>query len=324
MRRREFIAGLGGVAAWPIVARAQQTKAVSRTIGSLTVGSAGHPFEQAFRQGLRDFGYVEGRNLVIEFRGADGRADRLTGLAAELVSLKADVFFASGSQATSALLQQNTGIPIVTVSTNPVGLGFAESLARPGDNITGVSMEAPEASGKRLQLLKELVPGLAKVAVFQNPNDPGAAFSLQESRAAAALLAIKLQVLETPDVDAFAGAFAAATGDAAQAVIPLPAPLMSRNAERIAQLALQSRLPTIYYSDDFPKAGGLASYGASITAMHRRAAYFVDRILKGAKPAELPVEQPTKFEFVINLKAAKALGLTIPETLLATADEVIQ
>jgi ABC transporter substrate binding protein len=182
---------LGGAAAWPIAARAQQTKAVSRTIGSLTVGSAGHPFEQAFRQGLRDFGYVEGRNLVIEFRGADGQADRLTGLAAELVSLKADVFFASGSQATSALRQQNTGIPIVTVSTNPVGLGFAESLARPGGNITGVSMEAPEASGKRLQLLKELVPGLAKVAVFRNPNDPGAEFSLQESQAAAARLATR-------------------------------------------------------------------------------------------------------------------------------------
>jgi hypothetical protein len=196
---------LGSAAAWPLAARAQQTKAVSRTIGSLTVGSAGHPFEQAFRQGLRDFGYVEGRNLVIEFRGADGQADRLTGLAAELASLKVDVFFASGSL-----------------------------------------------------------------------------------------------------------------------VIPLPAPLMSRNAGRIAQLALQSRLPTIYYSDDFPKAGGLASYGASITAMHRRAAYFVDRILKGAKPAELPVEQPTKFDLVINLKTARALGLTVPQTLLATADEVIE
>ena len=154
-------------------------------------------------------------------------------------------------------------------------------------------MEAPEASGKRLQLLKELVPGLAKVAVFWNPSDPSAVFSLQESQAAAAILAIKLQVLETRDVDAFIGAFATATRDAAQAVIPLPAPLMSRNPGRIAQLALQSRLPTVYYSDDFPKAGGPASYGASIIAMHRRAAYFVDRILKGAKPAGLPVEQPT-------------------------------
>jgi putative ABC transport system substrate-binding protein len=209
-------------------------------------------------------------------------------------------------------------------STNPVGLGFVASLARPGGNITGLSLLGPEVAGKRLELLKDIVPGIAKVAVLWNPDDPAAQFSLKETQAAAEALKVNLQILETRDVDAFDGAFLAATREGAAGVILLPAPLMSRNAGRIANLAMQSRLPTLFYSEDSVKAGGLISYGASLIAIHRRGAYFVDRILKGANPADLPVEQPTKFELVINLKTAKAIGLELPATLLALADEVIE
>jgi putative tryptophan/tyrosine transport system substrate-binding protein len=324
MRRRDFIAAVGGASVtWPLAARAQQPKPVSR-VGMLSLASAMSPIEDAFRQGMRDFGYVEGQNLVLEYRGAAGRADRLAQLAAELVATKVDVIFTLGSEATRAAQQETTNIPIVMTSTNAVGLGFVASLARPGGNTTGLSMLGPEVSGKRLELLKELIPGIAKVAVFWNPNDPSTQFSLKETQAAGEALAVKLQILETRDVDAFDSAFRAATRGDAAAVILLPAPLMSRNAGLIATLAMQSRLPTLFYSDDSAKAGGLISYGPSLVAIDRRAAYFVDRILKGANPADLPVEQPTKFELVINLKTAKALGLSVPPSLMALADEVIE
>jgi len=324
VKRRTVLGLLGGaVVAWPLAARAQQAKPVSR-IGMLSLASAMTPIEDAFRQGMRDFGYVEGQNLVLEYRGAAGRADRLAQLAAELVAANVDVIFTMGSEATRATRQATTSIPIVMTSTNAVGLGFVASLARPGGNTTGLSMLGPEVSGKRLELLNELIPGIVKVAVFWNPNDPSAEFSLKETQVAGEALAVKLQILETRDADAFDGAFQAATREDAAAVILLPAPLMSRNAGRIATLAMQSRLPTLFYSDDSAKAGGLISYGPSLAAMHRRAAYFVDRILKGANPADLPVEQPTKFDLVINLTTAKALGLTIPPNLLVLADEVIE
>jgi putative ABC transport system substrate-binding protein len=275
-------------------------------------------------QGLQDLGYVVGQNVILDSRYAGGRADRLDQFAAELVAAKVDVIHSAGSEATTAVRRQTSAIPIVMASTNPVGLGFVASLARPGGNITGLSIFAPETSGKRLELLKNLLPAMIKVAVFWNPNDPGAKFSLTETQSAAKTLAVELQVLETRDIADFDGAFQAAIKASAAAAILLPAPLMSRNASRIAELALQSQLPTLFSSSDAVQAGGLISYGPNLIAIYRRAAYYVDRILKGAKPADLPVEQPTKFELAINLKTAKALGVVVPPTLLATADEVIE
>jgi len=322
LKRRDFIMLLGGAAAaWPLAARAQQPKSVSR-VGILTQASA--PIEEAFRQGLRDFGYVEGQNVVVEYRSFAGKTDRLAELAAELIAAKVDVIFAAGSEATSAARQKTTTIPIVMASTNPVGLGFVASLAKPGGNVTGLSLLGPEVSGKRLQLLKEMIPGVAKIAVLWNPNDPGAAFSLRETQAAAETLSVKLQILQAHDVDAFDSAFRAAIKEGSEAAVLLPAPLMSRNAARIADLAMSRRLPTLFFSEEAVKSGGLISYGANLVAIYRRAAYFVDRILKGAHPADLPVEQPTKFELAINLQTARALGLDVPPTLLALADEVIE
>jgi putative ABC transport system substrate-binding protein len=324
MKRREFIAALGSAAvAWPHAARAQQARQLSR-IGILSSASAVSPIEAAVLQGLREFGYTEGQNLIVEYKGSGGKPGRLAGLAAELTAAKVDVIFAGGSEATQAAQRETKIIPIVMTSTNPVALGFVSSLARPGGNITGLSLLGPEASGKRLELLRELIPGIGKVAVFWNPHDPGAQYSLKETQAAAEKLAIGLQILETRDVDAFDTAYLAAASAAAEAVILLPAPLMTRNAARIADRALKSRLPTMYYAADSVKAGALLSYGPSLIAIYRRAAYFIDRILKGASPADLPVEQPTKFELVINLKTAKALGITVPPALLARADEVIE
>jgi putative tryptophan/tyrosine transport system substrate-binding protein len=322
MRRREFI-GLGSVAAWPVVARAQRPNRVSR-IGILALAPAGSPTYVAFYQGLRDLGYIEGQNLLIEYREYGSRRERLASLATELVKLNVDVIFASGSEATHAARQASATIPIVMTSTDPLRQGFIASLARPGGNVTGLSLMGPEVSGKRLQLLREIVPGLAKVALFWDPNDPGAEFSVKETQAAAETLSLKIQVLETRRADDFEAAFQAAAKEEARAVILVPAPAINVNMKRIADLALRHGLPTMYFSDSLPKAGGLVSYGASLVAIYRRAANYVDRILKGANPADLPVEQPAKFELVINLTTAKALGLTIPETLLATADEVIQ
>jgi putative tryptophan/tyrosine transport system substrate-binding protein len=325
MKRREFITLLGGAAAaWPLAARAQQPAMLVPRLGILTQGAASSPFESAFRQGLRDFGFVEGQNLVVEFRDASGQPERLLSLALELVNLKIDVIFTAGSEATSAARQATSLIPIVMTSSNPVGLGFVANLARPGGNITGLSIMAPELSGKRLALLKEVTPGIAKVAVIWNPDDPSATFSLQETQAAAKTQEVKLQILEARRVEDFEGSFLTAKSEGAEAVIALPAPLMSRNGAQIADLALRNRLPTMLFSDQFAKAGGLISYGPNLVVLYRRAAYYVDRILKGAKPAELPIEQPTKYELVINLKTAKTLGLVVPPTLLALADEVIE
>jgi putative ABC transport system substrate-binding protein len=253
---------------------------------------------------------------------ADGL--KLADLAAELVKLKVDVIFASGSESTRAARQASAAIPIVMTSTNPLGLGFIASLARPGGNVTGLSLMGPDISGKRLQLLQEIVPGLAKVALLLDPGDPGAEFSVKETQAAAEALSLKVAVLETRRSDDFDAAFRVAVKEGAQAVIPLPAPITTPNMKRIADLALGHRLPTMFFDDSLPKAGGLASYGVSLLAVSRRAAYYVDRILKGANPGDLPVEQPTKLDLVINLKTAKVLGLTVPPSLLATADEVIE
>jgi putative ABC transport system substrate-binding protein len=323
MKRREFIGLVGAVAvALPLAARAQ-TYRVSR-IGILSLNPATSIYGRAFMQGLRDLGYVEGQNVLIEYRVAAGPSDSLAALAAELVKAGVDVILANGSEATRAARQTTTAIPIVMTSSNPVGLGFVASLARPEGNITGVSLMAPETSGKRLELLKEIVRDLVNVAVFWNSNDPGAASSLKETVSAAEAIGLRPQILVASDGNSIDAAFDDAVKQGAQAVILLPAPQMGTHMRRIADLALKNRLPTMYFSDDLPKAGGLVSYGVNIAALFRRAAYYVDRILKGAKPADLPVEQPTKFEMVINLKTARALGIEISPTLLARADEVIE
>jgi putative tryptophan/tyrosine transport system substrate-binding protein len=263
VKRRAFITLLGGAAAArPLAARAQQAGKVWR-IGWLSGSS--REAVAGFRQGLRDFGYIEGQNLIIEYRSAAERADRQAELAAELVAAKVDVIFAAGSEATRAARQKTTTIPIVMTSTNPVGLGFVASIARPGGNVTGLSLLGPETGGKRLQLLKEMIPRVAKVAVLRNPDDPAAQFSLKETQAAAETLMVKLQILEARDVDAFDGAFLAATKEGCDAAVLLPAPLMSRNAARIADLAMQRRMPTLFYSEDSVKAGELVSYGANST-----------------------------------------------------------
>jgi putative tryptophan/tyrosine transport system substrate-binding protein len=323
LRRRDFITVLVGAVAYPPFVGAQQPKVP--VVGILGSASTPLPYQAAFRQGLRDLGYTEGRNLVIEYAEVKDSAASLTNLAVKLVKLKVNVIFAAGgSEATRAARQETVDIPIVTISSNPVGLGFVASLGRPGGNVTGLSLQAPETSGKRLELLQQMVPRIGTVALLLNPNDPGSAFSLSETQAAAATLTLKLRVLETPDGDAIDDAVQAAAKGGADAVIPLPAPLFDRNAGRIAELALKHRLPSVYHTDVLPRAGGLASYGVSLIDIYRRAAYYVDRILKGEKPTNLPVEQPTKFELVINLKTATALGLTVPQSLLARADEVIE
>jgi putative ABC transport system substrate-binding protein len=222
------------------------------------------------------------------------------------------------------VLDKTTIIPVVTLSTNPVGLGFIASLAKPGGNVTGISLLGPVVAGKRLELLKDMLPGMSKAAVLWNPNDPGAASSLKETQAEAEQLRLQLQTSEAPGVASFTSAIQAAAQEGAQAVVLLPAPSFGRYASQIADLATQKGLPTLFFSADSVRAGGLVSYGPDVVAADRRAAYFVDRILKGARPADLPVEQPTKFDLAINLKTAKALGMTAPTPLLARADEVIE
>ncbi len=310
---------------WAAMAEAQQAKKVPR-IGYLSLRPPGpFPSREAFRQGLRDLGYAEGQNIVIEYRQAADRVDQLRAFAAELVNLKVEVIVTSGSQATRAAKEATSSIPIVmTSSSDPVGTGFVASLARPGGNITGLSLLSPDLSGKRLELLKEIVVGISRAAVLWNPDDPPAALSLKETEAAAQALGIKLQPLEVREPNDFDSAFISATKGRTGALIILPAPIMGTHAGRIADLALRSRLPAISYASEFPEAGGLMSYGANLSDLYRRAATYVDKILKGRKPADLPVEQPMKFELIINLKTAKQIGLTIPPNVLVRADKVIK
>ena len=304
-----------------ISSQAQQPGKVPH-IGFLSLSGAN---QEAFRQGLRDLGYIEGKNIAIESRTAANRADRLSVLAGELVDLKVDVIVAAGSQAVRAAQLRTKSIPIVmTSSSDPVGTGFVTSLAHPGGNITGLSLLGPDLSTKRLEMLKEIVLGVSRVAVFWNPDDPAAKISLRETEDAAKALAMHLQILEIREASDFQNAFRAANNGRARALILLPAPIMATQAKQIAELALKNNLPAISPVSEFPNAGGLMSYGANLADLYRRAATYVDRILKGAKPADLPVEQPTKFELVINLKTAKQIGLIIPPNVLARADRVIR
>jgi putative ABC transport system substrate-binding protein len=307
-------------------AEAQQPKKVPR-IGWLTGASLSANAEriEAFRQGLRELGYFEGKNIVIEWRAAEGKLDRLSTLAAELVRLKVDVIVTTGPTPTRAAKEATVTIPIVMAQDiDPVGTGFVASLARPGGNITGLSTLAPEISGKQLELLKEILPRLSRVAVLWASSNPGNAQQLRETERAAGALGVKLQHLDVLGPKDIETAFRAASKGRADAVLVLQSGVVIAHRTEIPELAIKSRLPAIYPRSEFVEDGGLMSYGASFTDMDRRAATYVDKILKGAKPADLPVEQPTKFELVINLKAAKQTGLTIPPNVLARADRVIK
>ncbi len=313
-----------GILLAPLAADAQQATKVPR-IGYLSPGAPGDFRIEAFRRGLREFGYVEGQNILLEGRWAGGRNEALPQLAAELVRLKVNLIVIHSSAAARAVQKATTTIPIVIAGVgDPVGIGLVASLARPGGNITGSSILSPELSGKRLELLKEAVPAVSRVAMLRNPNNPAASLASKETEAAARRLGVQLQVLEVRRREEIDGAVLAMIRERADALIVLPDPMVVSLRERLADLALKNRLPAIFEQREHAEAGGLMAYGASLTDSIRRAAYFVDKILKGAKPGDLPVEQPTKFELVINLKTAKALGLTIPQSVLIRADEVIQ
>jgi ABC-type uncharacterized transport system substrate-binding protein len=279
----------------------------------------------AFRQGLRELGYVEGKNLVIEYRYAEGKLDRLPALAAELVRLKVDVIVTGGPAVNRSAKESTITIPIVlSFDNDPVGNGFVASLARPGGNITGLSTFAPEISGKQLELLKEIIPKLSRVAVFGNSIQAGNPQALRETELAAGALGVRLHYLDVRSPKDIETAFREASKGRANAVLVLGNVIVTSQPKQFVELAVKSRLPAIYWSPEFVEAGGLMTYSVSITDLFRRTATYVDKILKGAKPADLPVEQPKKFEFIINLKAAKQIGLTIPPNVLARADRVIK
>jgi putative ABC transport system substrate-binding protein len=306
---------------------AQQAPKIAK-IGYLlpsTPAAAAHLFE-AFRQGLRELGYVEGKTVVLELRYGEGRAERISELARELVGLKVDVIVTATDVAIAAVKRETQTIPTVMVnSSDPVGTGFVASLARPGGNVTGLSNISPELSGKRLELLREAVPGLSRVAFLWNPDVRGNVLDYKETEGAARSLRLQLQSVEVSRAEDLDRAFSAVTNQRAQAlVLPAGNPVGFVNRGQIASFAQRNRLPSMSAQKEYVDAGGLMSYGPSGSDMSRRAAIYVDKILKGAKPADLPVEQPTKFELVINLKTAKALGLTIPQSLLLRADQVIQ
>jgi putative ABC transport system substrate-binding protein len=306
---------------------AQQPKKIAK-IGVLfpsTPAAAAHLVE-AFRQGLRELGYVEGKNCVLELRHGEARAERISELARELVSLKADVIVTGTDVAIAAVKRETQTIPIVMGnSSDPVGTGFVASLAHPGGNVTGVSSISPELSGKRLELLREVIPALSRVAFIWNPDVRGAVLDYKETEGTARSLGLQLQSIEVVRTEDLDRAFSAITKDRAQAVImPAANPVGFANRGRIASFAEKNRLPSMFAQKEYVDAGGLISYGPSTVDLWRRAAVYVDKILKGTKPADLPVEQPRKFEMVINLKTAKQIGLTIPPNVLARADKVIK
>src|SRR5262245_21322190 len=309
-----------------VSAQAQQPAHVPR-IGLLGGASAAANSRriEAFRQGLRELGYIDGKNIAIEERWADGKLDRLSALAADLLRAKAKIIVSAGPTVTRALKEAKVTIPIVmSFDDDPVGSGFIASLARPGGNITGLSSLSPDLSGKQLELLKEIVPRLSRVAVLGSLVHPGTAQSLKEIEPAAAALAVQIQYLELRVRDDINTAFGAARNGRADAVLVLSSVLTNSHKKEIVELAARHRLPAIYYTAEWVEAGGLLTYGASFPDLFRRAATYVDKILKGAKAAELPVEQPKKFDFIINLKAAKQIGLKIPPNMLASADREIK
>jgi putative ABC transport system substrate-binding protein len=315
-----------GLVAAPLAVEAQQAERIARIGFLMAVPPSAVPTRiDAFRAGLHEMGYAEGKNIIIEWRSAEGQVDRLPALAAELVRLKVDVIVTAGPMDTRAAKETTSTIPIVmTWDQDPVGNGFVASLARPGRNITGLSSVAPELSRKQVELLKEIVPKLSHVAFLGTSTEPGNAQTLKETEAAARSLGVQVQFSDVRAPKDIETAIGAARSARAHGMLVLTSPVTSALRDRVVALAARHRLPAIYHRRAFVEAGGLMSYGASQRDSDRRAAIYVDRILKGAKPADLPVEQPTKFELVINLKTAKALGLKIPQSLLVRADEIIE
>jgi putative ABC transport system substrate-binding protein len=315
-----------GLLVAPLAAEAQPPTRVHR-IGVLAGGttSGRDPYVEAFLEGMRALGYVEGQNLVMEYRGAGGQYERLPDLAAELVRLKVDVLLVVITPAALAAKHATTTVPIVMAGVgDPVGSGLVASLAQPSGNVTGLAALSPELAGKQLEFLKDVLPTVSRVAVLWNPANPVHALQVRAADVVAQALGVQLHLLEARGPDTFDSAFAAMTSAHAGALLVLGDPVFAQHRSRLAELAAMSRLPAIYRIREHVEAGGLMSYGPSLPDTWRRAVTYVDKILKGAKPADLPVEQPTKFELVINLKIAKALGLTMPPSLLLLADEVIQ
>lgn len=328
MRRREFIILLASATACPLAARAQQQAGKVPRIGYLRATSPSDRPSQldAFRQGLRELGWSEGQNVVIDYRYAEGRFDRLPNLAADLVRLEVDLIVSEGTQGVTAARNATGTIPIVmTTVRDPVGTGLIASLARPGGNVTGMSGSAGlEIVAKQLELLKEAVPRIRRVAILSNPANAYHQLAIREVNVAARSLGVQPQVLEARGPNELDGAFAAMVKERVEALLVVSDVIFNNHRARLADLAARSRLPAAYGVRESVEAGGLMSYGTSFLELYRRSAAYVDKILKGAKPADLPVEQPTKFELVINLKTARALGLTVPPALLARADEVIE
>jgi putative tryptophan/tyrosine transport system substrate-binding protein len=327
MKRREFIMLLGGATAWPLAARAQQARMpvlgfVSFAQREATLQSSWY---QAFHDGLRELGWTPSSNLLIEYRFANNDPGRLTALTHELVRLKPDAIFDPTRPALPTVKEITTTIPIVFVSLgDPIAEGWIATLARPGANLTGVAGLSPDLAGKRLELLRELVPSLVKVAVLWNPANGAEAVAVKATETAARSLGMFVAVEFAGNPSEFDRAFSAIAGSGAQAVVVLPDPMFLANRQQLVELSNRSRLPAIYMETGFVAVGGLISYGPNFTELFRRAAAYVDKILKGAKPGDLPVEQPTKFELAINLKTARAIGVTAPTSILLRADEVIE
>jgi putative tryptophan/tyrosine transport system substrate-binding protein len=325
VKRREVITLLGGAAAaWPLGVRAEQG-AKPATIGLLGSGTAAtqSQWTAAFVQRMRELGWIEGRNLTIDYRWAEGRTERLTGLANDLVGLKVDVIVTHNTPPLLAAKRATSAIPIVfATSGDPIGTGVVASLARPGGNITGLSSQGPDSAGKRFELLREVIPGLNRLVRLAEPN-PYADAELREADVAARSLGLQLSTFEIRRGEDIASVFDT-LGGRAQALYIVPGPLMSVNRTRLSTLAVAARLPTMSTVREYVEAGSLMAYGPNWPHMWRRSADLVDKILRGTKPADIPIEQPTKFDLVINLTTAKALGLTVPDTLLAIADEVIE
>ena len=325
MNRRQMIAALGGAAAWPVAARAQQPAKLP-IIGFLGAGTASamSQWTAAFVQRLRELGWIEDRTIAIHYRWAEGRAERLAEIAAEFVRLKVDVIVTNSAAPVVAAKQATSVIPIVIASAaDPVGTGLVASLARPGGNVTGLSVQMTDLAGKRLELLREVVPGLRRLAIMVNPGASAAILEINEAQAAAKMLGLDIAAFEIRRAEDIVPAFEALKGRA-EALYVIAEPLITSNRLRINILALGARLPTMHSFREHVEAGGLMSYGPNFPDLFRRAADFVHKILHGAKPGDIPVEQPTKFDFIINLTTAKALGIDLPPALLARADEVIE
>jgi putative ABC transport system substrate-binding protein len=323
--RRAFLGGAAaGIIAVPGAARAQLAGKVYR-VGCLFLRDGPSAVDEAFRQALRELGYVERRNLAIEYRWAAGKEERLPEMAMELVRLKVDIIVGAANPPISAAKRATSTIPIVmAVVSDPVDTGLVSSLAHPGGNVTGLTLMTAELSGKRLQLMRELVPQATRIGVLTRFAGTPVPFFLERMRSAAQQLGVQLLVQDVNEAENLPGAFAALQRERAQALIVPVSPFITIHITRVLELAAQHRLPTMYETRRFVEAGGLVSYGPNTVEMYRRAALYVDRILKGANPGDLPIEQPTKFEFIMNLKTAKALGITIPQSVLLRADEVLQ